>query len=498
MRGRLVSVTSRKEPLAVRGTGAVAIAYMEFENAEVNGRYWLPTYQRSEFQAQMGLLGDTRPIYRIVSRFRDFAINDTVVTIADMDTLPRTRARLTFASRDSVSRYGDWRENLGAASSRVGGDDFDDLAPDVWKSTGKMRVDYWPRRLDEVLRYNRVEGMFTGVATTVRFRDRAPGLSARGSLGWAWAQETVRGSAAASLARGSWIHSARVERILASTNDFPLSLESGLSIGPLFGGDESDYVDRWLGAFTVTRVLGNVDRALLTTEVAYAADRPEVARLRNGVFGSDPFRPNRASMRGRYARASSALEWHPRVTGETLSPGVGARLSSEVAQGDLDWQRVEVRLSARRYWHGIAFASRVDAGAVAGSILPPQVMYEMGGWRDLPSYAYKEFGGDRAAIGRGLASYYFPVFHTPLRLGPIVFPGLSPGIAAGAQAGWTEASSSAARSALILLGSTPTGRVRATADVRFTLLSGALGVGMARPVDRAGAWKAFFVWGGGF
>ena len=58
MRGRLENVTNRKDPLFVRGTGAVAIAFMEFENAEVDGKYWLPNYQRSEFQAQMGILGD--------------------------------------------------------------------------------------------------------------------------------------------------------------------------------------------------------------------------------------------------------------------------------------------------------------------------------------------------------------------------------------------------------------------------------------------------------
>lgn len=504
MRGRLANVTSQRDPLFVRSTGSVAIAYMEFENAEVNGQYWLPTFQRSEFQAQMGLLGDTRPIYRIVSRFRNFAINgDTVVTLAEMDTaadsMARTRARLTFASRDSVSRYGDWQQNLGEASGRVGGDDFDDLAPDIWRPTGKPRVDYWPRRLEEVARYNRVEGMFTGVASSVRFRDRAPGLSARATLGWAWEAQTVRGTAAASLTRGHWIQSARVERTLATTNDFLLSLESGLSIGPLFGGvDDNDYVDRWMGAYSATRVLGGVDRALLTSEVAYVADRPEVARLQNGVFASKPFRPNRVATGGDYARASSELQWHPNVTGDALSPGLGLRLYYEVASGDLDWQKAEVRVAARHYWRGIAFASRLDAGAVRGATLPPQVMFELGGARDLPSYSYKEFGGDRAATGRGLAAYYFPVLRTPRRIGPIVLPGLSPGIGAGANAGWAEASTDAARAALQALGSVPTGRVRATVNLRFTLLSGALGAGMARPVDRAGPWKPFFVWGGAF
>src|SRR5688572_11044230 len=110
----------------------------------------------------MGLLGDTKPIYRIVSRFRSYELQengDTVVTLAEMDTIPRTRAKLTFASRDSVSRYAAWQTSLGVASGDVAMEDFDDLAPDVWKSTGKPRDDRWPRDLNEILRYNRVEGM---------------------------------------------------------------------------------------------------------------------------------------------------------------------------------------------------------------------------------------------------------------------------------------------------------------------------------------------------
>lgn len=509
MRGRLDFITTRKDPLFVRSTGAVAMAYMEFENAEINGQYWLPHYQRSELQAQMGLLGDTRPIYRIVSRFRDYQLfenGDTVVTLGEMDTIPRTRSKLSFASTDSVSRYGAWRENLGTASGRVGGDDFDDLAPDVWRPTGKPRVDYWPRRMEDILRYNRIEGMFVGAGASVRLRDKMPGLSARGSAGYALEEQAVRGGGSVTLARGKWIYGTRLERTLASTNDFLLSLESGLSIGPLFSGvDDHDYVDRVIGALSVTRVIKDVDRAILTFESAYLGDRWRPARLKNGVLGSQPFRPNRPSMNGNYARYTAKLEWHPKVTGETLAPGLGAQLSYELASGDLDSHRAEVRLAARQYWRGFVFASRVDAGAVKGALaagtgtmIPPQVMYELGGGYILPSYSYKEFGGDRAAVGRGLGAYHFPFLRAPRRLGPLILPGISPGVGAGVQAGWAEASSQPARDALALLGSTPTGRIRATADFRFTLLSGAIGAGVARPIDKPGEWKPFFVWGAAF
>lgn len=509
MRGRFERVTGRRDPLFARSTGAVAVAYVEFENAEVDGKYWLPTVQRSEFQAQMGLLGDARPIYRIVTRFRNHRpVEAADSMVAGLDTMPLSpiRATLTFARGDSASHYRGWTAGLGTLSSSVHGDDFVDLAPDVWKPTGAPHASWWPKQLEDVVRFNRVEGMFTGVSGAVRFRDAAPGLSARAHAGWAWSEGTARGMAAVSLARGPWTNTLRGERALAATNDFLLSLETGRSIGPLFSGvDPYDYVDRWSGGWSVTRVLRHIDRGFISTELAYVRDRYPPASVARAVFGGAAFRPNRMVAEGSYARVATSIELHPRVTGESLSPGIGARVRHELARGELDWQRLDVRLAARQYWRGLALSARIDGGAVVGEVIPPQALYEMGGGMELPSYGYKEFGGDRAAIGRGLVAYYFPVLRTPRRLGRILFPGLSPGIGFGAQAGWAEATSAAARAALLTLGgdgvtplSRPSGRVRSTIDVRLTLLSGALGFGMARAVDEAGRWRPFFVWGAAY
>ena len=502
MRGRLVFISNEKQPRFQRATGTVAVAYLELENAEINGRYWLPNYQRSEFQAQMGMLGDTRPIFRILSRFREYDLResgDTVVTLAEMDTLPRTRAKLTFASRDSVSRFGGWQTSLGTVSGEVDSDDFDDLAPDVWKPTGRPRVDRWPRDMSDILRYNRVEGLFTGVAASVRFRDAAPGLTARANVGIGWTSLDPRGTLSASWNRGRWIYGARAERTLSTTNDFLLTLDNGLSIGPILGGvDDHDYVDRWIAGVNTTRIFKSIDRGLLTTEAAFVADRSEPARVRRAPIASRDFRPNRPADDGEYLRGTARLEWHPSVTGETLAPGFGSQILYEIAEGSLSWQRIEARVAARKFWRGVVFASRIDAGTVIGDNLPPQVLYELGGAMSLPSYEYKEFGGDRAAIGRAMAGYAFPVLRTPRRLGFFVIPGLAPGVAAGVQSGWAEASSASGRAALARLGSVPTTGVRATADYRLTFLSGAMGVGMARPIDKAGKWEPFFVWGASF
>ena len=79
-------------------------------------------------------------------------------------------------------------------------------------------------------------------------------------------------------------------------------------------------------------------------------------------------------------------------------------------------------------------SSGVDAGVVLGSTLPPQALYEMGGYAGLPSYSYKEFGGNQAALGSGLIIYQLPVLKTPRRVKFLVIPGLSPGIGGGVDA----------------------------------------------------------------
>jgi len=509
MRGRLMSISAQKDGLISRGSGAVAVAYMEFENAEVNGRYWLPAYQRSEFQAQMALLGDVRPVFRLQSRFRSYDTRDTVVTLTELNSgtavplAPPTRAWLTYASADSVSRFGDWAENLGTTTTEVTSEDFNDLAPDVWKTTGKARLDYWPRRTEDILRFNRVEGLYTGISTTLRFRDAFPGLRATAMFGWAWAEQTARGSAAVTLDRAHWISSARIERALESTNDFQLAFESGRSIWPIFGSsDNQDYVDRWVAAGNTTRVIGNVDRAMLSGEIAYVEDHVVARNVAAAPLTGTAYLENRGIWPGRYGRAQATLEFHPRVGSISISPGLGATLRAEAAAGDLDWQRLEARVTARRYWHGLVLASSVSGGAVFGDSMPPQALYELGGYEHLASYDYKEFAGDRAALGTGLIAYHLPVLKKPMRIRMFVVPGLSPGLGVGIQGGWTEISSDAARRAVLALGGdgiTPISRatdgVRATTDVRFTLLSGALGFGFARAIDHPDGWKPFFGFG---
>ena len=527
MRGQFVATPGprRERPLLARLPGIVAVAYVEYVNAEVDGQYWLPAFQRSEFQASLAPLGAQRSIFRLVSRFSGVDVDQdlranasdsvTSVVLAADGRAGAIRRRLTFAPQDSVSRYHDWIQPLGTATASVSGSDFDDLAPDAWRQIGPPRIDFMPTKMDEVFRYNRVEGAYTGLAIGERFRDEVPGLTAHAYGGWAWSERTPRGGATLSYARGPWAMALRAEDALASTNDFVPPLVGGNDAfgALLFGVDDQDYVRRTTANVSLTRSIGSGHGALVTLQSGIAGDRSQSAALDRSALGVGHYRINRASTSGNYAFATSTLEIHPDVTGVFLEPGVGLIATYQVANGDLAWQRAELTIAARRDFSDFVIAAVTEGGMVTGRVIPPQTLFELGGENALPGYDYKQFAGDRAAMGGILASYTFPILRRPWRaVRAFTIPGLSPGLAAGVQGGWSEASSAAVLESIQRLDpnaapdcgalrscptpiSTPTHGVRATVDMRVTFFGGLLGVGIARPVDRAAPWRLAFRFG---
>lgn len=526
MRGQFVaSAGSRGRRFSIaRLPGVVAVAYVELVNAEVDGRYWLPSFQRSEFQATFAPLGAERSIFRLVSRFREMAVSAGLAPVdsagddsarAQLEGLSLSyRRRLSFAPSDSVSRYGEWAEPLGAATSKASASDFDDLAPDSWRTKGPPRFDLAPTKLEEVFRFNRIEGAYTGIAAGERFRDAVPGLTAHAYGGWAWTEQTVRGGGSVSKRSGPWTAVARIDRALASTNDFTPPLENGgAGIGALLAGvDDQDYVDRRVAILGLTKMFGSAQDGLIVVEGGVGEDRAEVARLGRSPLVGGHFRLNRGSLSGRYARGAVTVELHPDVTGVYLEPGVGLVASYEIAGGGLRWQRGELTVAARKNLSDFVIAARANGGVVAGQPLPAQQLFELGGENALPGYDYKAFVGDRAAAAGVLAGYAFPLLRRPWRVvRSLVIPGLSPGIAIGAQGGWTELSSASGRAAVQVLSLAPidcassnecpeplavaTRGMRATVDARMTFFGGLIGVGVARPVDRAARWRLAFRFG---
>lgn len=505
MRGRMVELKDGQVTIksGSRIPGVSGASFVELVNVEVNGEYWLPAYQRTEIQARIALFGDFRSIVRVVSRFYDIRANDS--SWNGLEAPPGVRHNLTFAPAASQRRFNGWQQPVGAASTDAYYAEFDDLAPEAWRTVGNATVRFKPRSLGEVFRFNRIEGAFTGIAAEHDFRDAAPGLSVRGSGGYAWAEGVARGTLGLQRTRGRTTTGLRVERALANTNDFQLPLSSAATLSALLGSiDDFDYLDRQSVTASVSRTLGVQRRSSIRFEAGPARDRSVERNISRGIYVAkgEGFRPNRGIREGNYVRTVADLEVNPQVSGMFVDRGVGLRVRYERADGDLRWQRLELRSAARREVGPLQLYARGDVGTLIGTPAP-QALFEIGREQGLSSYGYKEFAGDRAALLRTVLGYTLPVLRAPIRLpSRLILPGLAPGFAAGVHGGWTEVSSAAAQRALLELGtrmdeetglpvplSRGTDGVRASAEFLVTFFSGALGFGVTRPIDRPGAWK---------
>ena len=521
MRGQFAVIGGRRGWRDRASAASVqAVAYVEYVNAEFDGQFWLPSFQRLELQAALPATGDARAVVRFVSRLRDHRVNDSALVFSAGLAVPagdstrgaadpRRRRALTWAARDSVERYAAWHGELGEGTAELHADDFDDVAPDVWRPTGPPRLDVRTERSSDLFHFNRGEGVYTGLGVALRLRDAAPGVTLRATGGWAWSERAARGRVQGEWRRGRWLLGARAGRSLDLTNDFREPFDSGSTLAALlFSLDEYDYVDRRTAALSAARFLGGArdGRRPLSVRIegGLGSDRPVRARLKRGLFAGDSaFRENRGADGGRYLRAAATIEYRPDVNAEFLRPGVGAALRYERGDGDLEWQRMEARLVARRNWRRLTYAARADAGVVLADAPPPQQLFELGQNQNLPGYAYKEFAGDRAAVLRLLAMYTTPFFSSPIRLGSwMVLPSPAPALSAGVQSGWAGTSGAAALASVARLGvrqdpqtgttvplSRPSDGIRSSVNVGVRFFGGALFIGAARPVDHRVAWR---------
>ncbi|MEO7995833.1 MAG: hypothetical protein ABI852_00225 [Gemmatimonadaceae bacterium] len=488
-----------------------AIAYIEFENAEREGKYWLPAMQRVEVQLSLPMLGDERAVLRLVTRFPSMAVNDTVLdstTIARADSARSIQRRLlTYASGDSMSKYTGWKYPLGAITAGLHSDDFNDIAPDRLRPTGKPRFDLAATRLTDIIHYNRVEGLYTGLGVKLALRDVAPGVVVRANAGWAWKEQTARGRISVDRTRGLWFASVRAGRSLDITNDFRNALDSGATLGALGSNDPYDYVDRRSAGVGLARYTTGKN-AVARIDYGYADDRYSPTRLKHGLFGSGTFSPNRGVDEGGYRRLATTLEWHPRVNAEAVQPGYSARLYYERADGTISYQRAELRVISRKVWEPFTWVVRGDAGEVFGKSIPPQQLFELGHSQNLPGYDNKAFAGSRAAVFRTNVLYASPFLRQPIRLTRNLWlPAIAPGLSAGIQSGWTDARTQAARASIFRLGqftdslgvvrnvSRETNGIRATTSVGLRFFSGAIFTGFARAIDHPASWH-FIISGG--
>ncbi len=469
------------------------IAFVEAVNAEINGDFWLPSYQRFEAHATSNTVGDSRAIFRIITRYRDreiFPPPASVTVGAESDTLSVRPFRLVVQSPDSLSRYRAWWSNIGAVSADVTAEDFTDIAPDQWNPRGAPRFSVETERFLDVLRMDRVQGVFTGLGAVYRFRDAAPGLTIRTAAGYAWHERTVRGRAVIEQRSGRTVNQLRVVRSLDLTNDFRNPYDSGTTTGAFWGRDWYDYVDRRSATLLVQRFLGRDHGGLVRVELGAAEDRPAEVHMPESPVGFGlPFRNNRTVTAGSYARSVATYEWRPDVTLEFLRPGVGTRFVYERGDGQLTYQRAEARFTVRANSGGLAFGARLDVGLTSPDA-PPQQLFELGSNQNLPGYDYKQFAGDQAVVLRAQVFRGFGIFGAPIRVSPRIWlPPVAPGLALSVQAGHTRATTPSALATVQQLGSETTNHVRSSASLTLRFFGQAVGVGIARPLDYPGEWR---------
>jgi hypothetical protein len=176
------------------------MAYVDLESVEIEGRYWLPRYQRIETHVNVRGLAEGRTVFRIVSRFRGHQVSEGAPyrvsegRLEGDDTVPpRVRShRLTLAGADSLERPAQWWTPLGEATGTIRGDDFADVGADAF-TRATPHLTWRAQRLADVVRFNRIEGWSTGATAEYTPGASAPDVTLRVNGTWAWTEQTVRG-----------------------------------------------------------------------------------------------------------------------------------------------------------------------------------------------------------------------------------------------------------------------------------------------------------------
>jgi hypothetical protein len=511
MRGEILEIGGPVSLLARAGRQLIqAVAYVDFQSQEVEQRYWLPATQRIELQIASPLAGDARAVWRFQSRFDDIAIvqTDTALPPTDADTLGALPRRRIIAGDAELSAYDRWRWGIGEGTAELRADDFGDIIDNPSDRDGvRITTGLYARQFDDVLRFNRVEGLFTGIGARARASTSQRSLSLGATIGRAWHEGTVRGGVFGEWDASGWALSAAGERRLEIANRFGDTrlLGSSGTIAALFGSDDFDYLDR-------RHLIANLERDLLAgaarlgVEAGIGSDAGMSTTVSQGLFRVDSaFRPNRPVDRGSYARVGLSMVMHPDVYAEWTRPGWTAGLRFEQGAGELSWMRIETGAAARRTFGRLTTTGRVDAGLIESGRIPLQQLFAIGGATDVPGFEYKEFGGDRAVVARASVRYALPIFEAPLRF-PFGrtrqrLPPLAPTLAVGLRGVWTDASSRATFNALTRLGarseagmllSRPTDGMPAAASAGVLLFGGGLFIGVSRRLDRAARWSFTF------
>lgn len=485
----------------------VNAAVADIVTTEVPGAGWVPTYQRIELEVLIPLTTESWSALRLITMLQDVRAEVAQPGQAAASTPVFIPGR-SMASTDSLKSFRGWETSPDKRVNAVHLSDLFDVGPPSFRLTGPP-VYFWrgPTTL-EALRFNRVEGLFTGVSGTLRLRNAMPGLQIRGTAGIAWWPGLFRGGVTADLARGKWLTNGQVMRDLDLTTKFADPLDYNRGIRALFQQDNYDYVDRVTAGIGETRFFSASGPGSVTARFDYVKDRSTVADLSSGPLGQ-AYTLNPYVTPYEYPRVQVGVTWHPEISSHFTRPGFGLHANYEAGWGGQDYQRIQAGFVGRVNWRMITFTIVADAGTTISNAPPTQQLFLIGGSGSLPGYDYDQFGGNVGVLTRWMLAAPLPFLQSPLKIGNATIPPIAPNLSYRVYNGYTETTNSGADSALNAVGtqtvngapapfSVPSGGVVSTQEIRLSLFGTLLGFGAAKPFEAGTSWTFTFTFAQSF
>jgi hypothetical protein len=395
------------------------------DNALWEGRFWLPYRQEVEIRRRATWLDiPARGIIRGRWEIDGYVFN---VGLADSWFVGEEIVAVPKPQRDSFP----WSVPLAAAiqdiAEPVREGDLQAVRAEVARIAGRRALSglrpqrLGVRRVSDVLRANRVEGLAAGAGVVLRI----PGdqLEVRALASYGFADRRVSGAVAVSAGPTIEVTGYRQAR---DVSDVPVIAPLLNSIASQeFGDDYGDYylatgaraaLRGSLGARSEWRVTGARERI---------ASLPVRAQPATGTF-----RPNPSVRDGDYSVASLTLR--RRSEGFAVRRDVAAEATLEVGEH-------YVRASGAGHLLVPVGGSRVLVrlqGGAAGDGLPPHRAFVLGGRGTLLGDAFREWGGRRAALVH--VEWRAPVPFVRMAAGPYARTPGTITLAPYAAAGWSD------------------------------------------------------------
>ncbi len=506
MRGQIYSVRAPGKELTgfkkIANALVANASIIDFQNERIDG-VLLPTYQSADLAIILPLTTAMGTMVRMVTRLDHVTVQGGgTVPLGDGAVAP-TVVR-TSAPKDSLATYRGWDDVPTDWPSRYLINERLDVGPERFRPTGAPVFFVRAPTTYDFFRFNRVEGLFLGLAGTLFMRDLVPGLALRGGVGYGFWDGQVRGGVVATWRLHRWFTEATAEHELAIVTKFRDPLDYAMGTRPIFSQDLYDYANRSVGQVGVGYGLEQHRSGVIRADIGVVKDSYTPQELVHGPLGQDYY-PLAYVTPGTYFRSRISLIWREDISSHFARPGIGAQVYLENGQGDFQYTSVNARLVGRENVKGLLLSFVGYGGlATAPSSIPTQQLFLIGGDFTLPGYDFDQFGGNRALLLTGSIGYVLPFLKQPIPVSKkLALPAINPNINFIGYVGWTGASD-VGQAALDQLGtrvnsngqlepySVTTNGPRGSVQVKLGLFGNFLGFGLARTLDANGTWAFVF------